>query len=110
MDLFHLATPTAWAAAQITGEVAPPSLATEGFVHCSTRAQLGGTIERHFSGVEELVLLRLDAAAIEAALRWEESRPGELYPHVYRPIAVDEVLEVVPWRRDPDGSVKRPAS
>ena len=96
--IFHLTTPAEWAAAQEVGSVRPPSLATEGFVHCSTRDQLAGTIARHFVGVDELVLLRLDADRLGEDLRWEESRPGEPYPHLYRAIALDEVAEVIPWR------------
>ena len=100
--IFHLATTDEWAVAQASGVVAPPSLATEGFVHCSTDDQLRSTIERHFAGVDELVLLRLDPASFADDLRWEESRPGETYPHVYRGIALGEVLEVIPWRRGAD--------
>lgn len=97
--IFHLATPEEWAIAQATGSIAPASLATEGFVHCSTEIQLDDTIQRHFFGVDELVLLRVRADELRDALRWEESRPGEAFPHVYRAIALDEVAEVIPWRR-----------
>jgi uncharacterized protein (DUF952 family) len=100
--IFHLATPEEWAAAQATGAVAPVSLASEGFVHCSTEAQLEHTIHRHFAGVDELVLLRLRVDGLGDALRWEESHPGEAFPHVYRAIALDEVAEVLPWRRTCD--------
>ncbi len=100
--IFHLATTDEWTAAEASGVVAPPSLAIEGFVHCSTDDQLRSTIERHFGGVEDLVVLRLDAPAFADDLRWEESRPGETYPHVHRAIAVDEVLEVIPWHRGVD--------
>jgi uncharacterized protein (DUF952 family) len=96
--IFHLATPDEWATAQATGSVAPPSLAAEGFVHCSTEAQLADTIQRHFVGIDELVLLRLHAERLGDALRWEESRPGEAFPHVYRAISLAEVAEAVPWR------------
>lgn len=109
-DLFHLATPAAWAAAQAEGEMAPASLAAEGFVHCSTREQLVGTIERHFAGVDELVLLRLDESTLAGALRWEESRPGEAYPHVYRALRLTDVLDATTWQRAPDGSVTLPAA
>lgn len=107
-EVFHLATPEAWRAAQAAGELRPPGLADEGFVHCSTRAQLVGTIQRHFAGVDELVLLRLDARSLGGDLRWEESRPGERFPHVYRAIAVSEVVAAVPWQRAADGSVSLP--
>jgi uncharacterized protein (DUF952 family) len=97
--IYHLASPEEWEAAQATGVVAPPSLATEGFVHCSTADQLVDTIERHFAGVDELVLLRLSLVVTDDELRWEESRPGEAFPHVYRGIRLDEVAEAVPWHR-----------
>jgi uncharacterized protein (DUF952 family) len=96
--IFHLATPEQWADAQVQGSVRPPSLATEGFVHCSTGDQLASTIARHFAGVDELVLLRLHEDRLGDDLRWDESRPGEIYPHLYRAIELDEVAEVVPWR------------
>ncbi len=50
------------------------------------------------------MLLRLDDDAISDALEWEESRPGERYPHLYRAIALTEVIEVIPWHRDRDGA------
>lgn len=97
--LFHLATPDGWAEAQTSGAVVPPGFAEEGFVHCSTGAQLEGTIERHFAGHDELVLLRLRPESLGSDLRWEESRPGEPYPHVYRPLAPEDIDGVIPWRR-----------
>ena len=93
-EILHIATPSEWAAAMRTGQVAPPSLATEGFVHCSTRTQLAGTLGRHFAGAGPLVLLVLDEAAIAPDLRWEEGLPGERFPHVYAPIPVTAVLAV----------------
>jgi uncharacterized protein (DUF952 family) len=98
-DLVHLATPAQWATAKEAGRVAPPSLEDEGFVHCSTGAQVAATIERHYPDHDELVLLRLDPVAVEDALRWEESRPGEVFPHVYRALRLDDVVTAVRWRR-----------
>lgn len=98
--VFHLATLAELAEAEERGSVAPASLASEGFVHCSTAAQLAGTIERYYADVEELAVLHLDPITLGDALVWEESRPGEIYPHVYREISMDEVVEVIPWRRD----------
>jgi uncharacterized protein (DUF952 family) len=93
-DLLHIATPAEWEAARAAGEVAPPSLATEGFVHCSTRDQLPTTLARHFAGAGDLVLLVLDPDALGAEVRWEESHPGEHYPHVYGPIPAAAVLAI----------------
>lgn len=97
--VIHLATVEQWAEAQTTGLVAPPSLDAEGFIHCSTDAQIPGTVDRHFVGVDELALLRLDVASLGDDLVWEESRLGQVYPHVYRAIRLDEVLEVRSWSR-----------
>lgn len=55
----------------------------DGFVHFSTAAQLAETLRLHFAGQSDLVLLALRAAEMEAALRWEPSRGGELFPHLY---------------------------
>lgn len=94
-DILHITTPDGWAAARRTGEVRPASLDGEGFVHCSTRDQLAGTLARHFPGDGPLVGLVLDPARLGGAeLRWEESRPGESYPHVYGPLPVAAVTAV----------------
>ena len=98
--IFHITTPEAWAAAHAVGEVAPFSLADEGFVHCSTEAQLEGTIGRHFEGHDELLLLRLRRDLVDPELRWEQAGHGGAYPHLYRPIALSEVAEAIPWRRE----------
>jgi uncharacterized protein (DUF952 family) len=95
-DVLHVATRGEWAAARRSGVVAPPSLRREGFVHCSTRAQLASTLDRHFRGAGPLVVLQLDPGVIAPHLRWEESRPGERFPHVYAPIPVDAVVSATP--------------
>lgn len=93
-DILHIATPDEWAAAQQSGTIRPPSLDTEGFVHCSTREQLDTTLARHFRGAGPLLALVLDASVVEPHLRWEESHPGERFPHVYAPIPASAVIEV----------------
>lgn len=107
--VIHLTTPTEWAAAQGQGWLEPAGFGTEGFVHCSGVHQLVGTIEKHFAGVDELALLVLDTGAMGSELVWEEGRPGQLFPHLYRRIQVEDVARVVRWRRGADGSVVVPA-
>ncbi len=98
--IVHLATREQWEEAQATGFISAASLDTEGFVHCSTEAQVSGTIERHFGDADELVLLHLDARAV-VDLRWEAppDRPDERYPHAYAPIPIAAVSRVEIWRR-----------
>ena len=55
----------------------------DGFVHLSTRKQLSGTLERHFASETDVVVLELYASAMGEALRWERSRGGALFPHLY---------------------------
>ena len=62
------------------GAPVPPA---DGFIHFSAADQVRETARRHFSGVENLLLLAVDADALGAALRWEPSRGGALFPHLY---------------------------
>ncbi|MGY6632829.1 MAG: DUF952 domain-containing protein [Alkalilacustris sp.] len=76
------------AAGQSAG--APVDLA-DGYIHLSTAAQVAETAARHFAGVSDLVLVALDSTRLGAALRWEPSRGGQLFPHLYRPLRRDDV-------------------
>ena len=96
--LYHLASAPEWAAYQADGSLAPPSLAGEGFVHCSWGRQVAGTLERHFAGVTGLLALQLDAAALGATALVEEDSygSGQTFPHAYGPIPVGAVVAVIP--------------
>lgn len=72
---------------------APVDLA-DGFVHFSTAAQLPVTLRRHFAADSELVLLAVDAESVGDDLRWEPSRGGDLFPHLYRNLTLTDVLWV----------------
>lgn len=66
----------------------------DGFIHLSSAAQVPGTLVKHFAGQPDLLLVAIDAEALGAALRWEPSASGTLYPHLYGPLPIDAVLEV----------------
>jgi uncharacterized protein (DUF952 family) len=69
----------------------------DGYIHLSTAVQAHETARLHFAGQAGLVLLRIDAAALGAALRWEPSRGGALFPHLYGPLPrglVEAVTEI----------------
>jgi uncharacterized protein (DUF952 family) len=68
----------------------------DGFIHFSTAVQVTETAERHFSGIAGLVLVAVDAAALGADLRWEASRGGALFPHLYAPLRLGAVRWVKP--------------
>ena len=64
----------------------------DGFIHFSTAEQLEATIERHFAGERDLVVLEVDAAALGDELKWEPSRGGALFPHLYGELPLSAVL------------------
>ena len=76
-------------AGQTTGA---PIDVTDGYIHFSTAAQVAETVAKHFSGESDLVLLALDTAKLGAALKWEPSRGGALFSHLYRPLTAADVL------------------
>jgi uncharacterized protein (DUF952 family) len=72
----------------------------DGFIHFSTAAQLAATAARHFAGQADLVLVAVDPARLPpGALRWEPSRGGALFPHLYAvlPAAAALRVEALPW-------------
>jgi uncharacterized protein (DUF952 family) len=77
------------AAGQTLG--APVDLA-DGYIHLSTAAQVAETAARHFARESDLVLVALDPAALGPDLRWEASRGGQLFPHLYRALRVGDVV------------------
>jgi len=66
----------------------------DGFIHLSAAYQLRETAARHFAGREGLVLVAFRAEDLEPALKWEKSRGGDLFPHVYGSLPVDLALFV----------------
>jgi uncharacterized protein (DUF952 family) len=97
MDLIYKIVPRQlWAAAEATGRFdgAPVDVA-DGFIHFSTAAQVRETAARHFSGQRDLLLVAIRVAALdEAALRWELSRGGALFPHLYAALPLSAVAFV----------------
>lgn len=68
----------------------------DGFIHLSASEQLDGTLARHFAGETGLVIVDVDADALGDALRWEASRGGALFPHLYRSLVRADVVRVTP--------------
>ncbi len=80
----------------------------DGFVHLSAADQVTETANRHFSGQDGLVVVRIDLAALGDAVRWELSRGGARFPHVYAAVPLAVALAHGPLRRDRDGAVILP--
>lgn len=93
-----------WQQAEALGRFtgAPVDLA-DGYIHFSTPAQVAETAARHFAGATNLVLVSVEAEVLGAVLRYEASRGGDLFPHLYSDLALDAVRAVVDLPLGPDG-------
>lgn len=85
--VYKIAPRGLWLAACATGHfTGSPDDLRDGFIHFSTRAQLAETARRHFNDLHDLVLIEISPAALGPALKWEPSRGGALFPHLYAPL------------------------
>ena len=93
---YKILTSAQWAQFQadavFTG--APVDLA-DGYIHLSTQDQLQGTLDKHFAGQTGLIIAEIDLAPLSDVLRWEVSRGGALFPHIYAPLPLSAVRS---WR------------
>jgi uncharacterized protein (DUF952 family) len=80
----------------------------DGFIHLSTAGQLAGTIDRHFQGQPDLVVLAVDLGWLADTVRWEPSRGGQLFPHIYGTLPMKAVIAAGPLDRSADGTVRLP--
>ena len=67
----------------------------DGFIHLSSHEQLAGTLARHFAGETGLVVLEIAAHRLAANLKWEPSRDGALFPHLYGVLPLDAVISAI---------------
>jgi uncharacterized protein (DUF952 family) len=77
--------------------------ARDGFIHLSTADQVRETAARHFAGQSDLLLVAAAAASLGDALRWEPSRSGALFPHLYAPLPLSAVCWVAALELDASG-------
>jgi uncharacterized protein (DUF952 family) len=90
--IYKICERTAWRLAEQTGTYrGSVADARGGFIHFSTAAQLTGTLVKHFAGQRELLLVAVDADALSSSLKWEPSRGGELFPHLYATLPLTAV-------------------
>jgi uncharacterized protein (DUF952 family) len=97
MLIYKIFRSTEWAALEREGHTsgAPVDLA-DGFIHFSTAKQAPETARKHFAGMEDLILAAVEADDLGDALRWERSRGGAYFPHLYRALAREEVIWTAP--------------
>lgn len=107
--VYKILTCEAWARARSEGVFsgAPVDLA-DGFIHFSTALQVRETAARHFAGQDDLLLVGFDAESLGVALKWEPSRGGALFPHLYAALDPALAIEVAPLPLGPDGRHRFP--
>ena len=89
---YKILTAEQWALFQADGVFlgAPVDLA-DGYIHLSTSDQVQGTLDKHFGGASGLVIAEVDLAALGDTVKWEVSRGGALFPHIYAPLPIAAV-------------------
>ena len=102
--IFKICPGMLWQAAEKAGRFdgAPIDLA-DGYIHFSTADQVRETAAKHFAGQRDLLLIAVDAEPLDAALKWEISRGGALFPHLYAPLDPAAALWVKPLPTGTDG-------
>ena len=102
--LYKLLGRAEWARAQAGGTfVGSAADLADGYIHLSAADQVRDTARLHFFGQADLMLLGVDAEALGPTLKWEPSRGGALFPHLYGPLQVDRVAEARPAPVGADG-------
>ena len=105
MTIYKIVSRREWSDAMTTGEFKGSSIdIADGFIHFSTAAQVHETARKHFAGVPDLLLIAVPSDALGTAIKWEPSRGGALFPHLYAPLPVTLASWVKPMPADADGN------
>ena len=107
MQIYHILPRITWEQALAEGEYRAASLATEGFIHASTREQVADTGNRYYHGQPELVVLVIDTEKVRPEVRFDPvTLHGELthFPHIYGPLNLNAVVEVLDFSPDEQGN------
>lgn len=97
MTLYKIVSHSDWRAAEAAGVFSGAAVdLADGYIHFSTAAQAEETAAKHFAGRDDLLLVAVDAERLGDALKWEISRGGALFPHLYAALSLDAVTRVHP--------------
>ncbi|GAA0649683.1 DUF952 domain-containing protein [Brevundimonas lenta] len=96
-----------WDAAKAAGAYAGSAVdLADGYIHMSADGQLAETARRHYAGRSDLVLVSVDLSGLGEALKWEASRGGDLFPHLFAPLPVSAAVEERGLSVDADGVMR----
>lgn len=108
--IYKICPQSLWRAAEAAGSFdGAPVDHADGFIHFSTAGQVQETAARHFSGQTDLLLVAVDADRLGKALKYEKSRHGELFPHLYAALDLSAVVWAKPLPLDANGNHAFPA-
>jgi uncharacterized protein (DUF952 family) len=93
MLIYKILLPAEWAEFETAGRFdGSPFDRSSGFIHCSSREQVGATARRVFGDEPTLVVVAIDSTSLSDSVRWEEASDGGLFPHVYGPLPLSSVV------------------
>ena len=105
MTIYKIVPKQLWMEATSRGSFAgSPVDVADGFIHFSTGEQVQETAAKHFRGIDDLLLIAVDASALGSRLKWEPSRGGALFPHLYAELPVDLAMWMKPMPLDAGGT------
>ncbi len=90
--IYHITKSSWWNKFSSSDDYESETLQEEGFIHCSTRAQVDGVLERYYANQKGLVLLYINASLLRAELKYEVATFGQSFPHVYGKINKDAII------------------
>ncbi|MGQ4645980.1 DUF952 domain-containing protein [Lyngbya aestuarii] len=101
--ILHITQPQPWEQAKLQGTYRGDTLDSEGFIHCSTPLQINQVANTFFLGYKELILLCIDAERVQAEIRYEGLDGQNYFPHIYGPLNIDAVFQVLDFQSGEDG-------
>jgi uncharacterized protein (DUF952 family) len=116
--ILHITSRVEWQAAQARGDYCAPSLETEGFIHMSTSKQVLHVANAFYRGQSGLVLLVVDETRVRSRVKWEAPAGApasgisqdDKFPHIYGPLNLDAVVQVLDFESNVNGNFQLPAS
>jgi uncharacterized protein (DUF952 family) len=108
--IYHITARSVWSAGKKSGEYRTDSIEREGFIHCSTAAQILRVAQTYYTGQHGLVILMIDPTRLQAEVRWEPGtdKANELFPHIHGPLNREAVVRVFGFEANPNGTFSLP--
>ena len=106
--IYHISYRSHWNFAKLRDEYKADSLQSNGFIHCCEKKQLIDLANTLYAGEKDLLILVIDSNLLSAELRYEAQETGGNYPHIYGPLNLDAVIQVLNFRQNAEGKYVLP--